>query len=328
MAHQRCLFAAIDAEKAALYGDITLKRDTPVPDAVVWSQSVLADRSGAALQYLPGTMYPQTEDALEQLLELGMCDIARLVVESAVPALDISARVLGGSFMADTGTGWTAELLTYIPANEWEEAEVPVPPEPPIDPDPPPTTTVVRTFNCIADTRLAKGSINGGNGLDVNIPIGAIGSTRNRAILDFTTASWSGVKEVIKAELLVTVGSDTCGAFGSNPKVTVSRITENWNEGNYDVNCGYGSGNASVYPGPDITSSGAVTSTMPNNSGNSKSIDITAIARAWFGGQSQHGVQIKSAGEDATKYTTSIYSRHHGTSGNRPQLKLTLKVLA
>jgi hypothetical protein len=186
---------------------------------------------------------------------------------------------------------------------------------------------VVRTYDCIKDARLAhSSSLDAGNGTDDKLPIGYISPYRNRAVLDFTVVPWNGVVEVVKAELLVTVGPETCGAFGSAPKVTVSRITANWNEGSYSSSCGFGTSNSVVYPGPAVTSSGAVSASMPANTGTDKSIDITAIARAWFGGQTQRGVRIISGGEDTSKYTTAIYSRHHSTVGNRPKLKLTLKV--
>jgi len=318
---------AIDQEKANLYGDLPLKRDQPVPDANVWVASVLADRSGASLQYAPGTLYPQTEDALESILDLGMIDIAHLAVESVAPAINVATRVLGGAIVGDTGTGWTAELSTYVPATEWEEAEQPEPPIPPIPPDV--ITGVVRTYACTKDARLAhSSSIDGGNGQDINLPIGYISPYRNRAVLGFATIPWANVVSVDKAELLVTIGAQTCGAFGSTPKVTVSRLTGSFTEGSYNVDCGFSSSNAVKYPGPAITSSGAVATTVPSNPGNSKSIDITAIVRAWFTGSAQHGLMVKSAGEDASKYTTAFYSRHHGTAGNRPSLKLTLTVKA
>lgn len=317
---------AVDGRKAELYGDISYKRDTPVPDAAVWTTSVLADRSGSALQYKPGTLYPQTEDALESILDLGMVDIAHVLVESVTPAVDVAPRVLGGEVTGDTGTGWTAKLLTYVPAKEWEEAETPEPPIPPVIP-PDQTTQVVRTYDCLKDARLAhSGSLDAGNGLDTNLPIGYINGYRNRAVLGFQSIPWSGVVEVVKAELLLTVGSESCGAFGSTPKVIVLRLTGSFSEGSYNVDCGFGSGNSVVYPGPNATSSGQATATMPTGTGSKKTIDITTIARAWFGGSSQYGLRITSAGEDASKYTTAIYARHHSTSGNRPQLKLTLKV--
>jgi len=320
---------AIDVEKKNLYGDIALKRDQPVPDARVWVDSVLADRAGASLQYSPGTLYPRTIEELESILDLGMIDIAHISVPSVDPDIDIAPRVLGGTIIADTGTGWTAELTTYIPATEWDEAELPVPPviEPPV---PPTTTTATRTYTCAKDTRLAhSSSLDAGNGTDVQLPIGYIGGYRNRAILGFASIPFGDVVEVTKAELMVVIGSNSCGAFGSDPKVVVSRLTGSFSEGTYSASCGFGTSGqtgTSRYPGPAITSSGAVTAAVPSGTGSAKSIDITAIARAWLSGQPQYGLMVKSAGEDSSKYTTCFYSRHHGTSGNRPYLRLTLKV--
>jgi hypothetical protein len=318
---------AIDIDKRNLYGDITLKRDHPVPDARVWVDSVLSDRSGSALQYAPGTLYPQTEDALESILDLGMIDIAHLVAESVNPTIDVAARVLGGAIVGDTGTGWTAQLLTYVPAKEWEEAEQPEPPIPPIPPDT--VSGVVRTYACTKDARLVhSSSLDAGNGQDVNLPYGYISPYRNRVVLGFAGIPWADVVSVDKAELIVTSGAESCGAFGSAPKVQVSRLTASFSEGSYNVNCGFSTTNAVKYPGPAITSSGAVSASMPINSGIDKIINITAIVKAWHSGQPQHGLMIKSAGEDASKYTGSIYSRHHGTVSNRPSLRLTLTVKA
>jgi hypothetical protein len=321
---------ATDATKRSIYGDITLRRTQVVPDAAVWTTSVLADRSGSSLQYIPGTLYPQTEDALESVLDLGMIDVCHLVVESVAPTIDVASRVLGGTIIADTGTGWTAELLTYVPATEWDEAEQP---EPPITPEPPSTISgVVRTYACTADTRLAhSSSLDAGNGTDVQLPIGWISPYRNRAILAFAAIPFAGVVRVDKAELLVTIGSNSCGAFGSTPKVQVSRCTQGWSEGSYSGSCGFGTSGqtgTSRYPGPAITSSGAVSDTVPSATGTAKSINITAIVEAWRTGQPQYGIMVKSAGEDAGKYTTCFYSRHHGTAGNRPSLRLTLTVTA
>jgi hypothetical protein len=316
---------AFDQEKAQIYGDITLHRKPPVPDARVWVDSVLADRSGAALQYAPGTLYPQSEDALESILDLGMIEIAHLVAESVDPTVDVSARVLGGSLTADTGTGWTASLVTYIPAREWEDAEQPEPPIPPIPPDV--IHGVVRTYACTKDSRLVhSSSLDAGNGTDINLPYGFIAPYRNRVVLDFADIPWSKVVSVDKAELLITSGAETCGAFGSAPKAVISRLTGSFSEGSYSSACGFATSNSVVYPGPAITSSGQVTFVMPINPDNARAIDITAIVRAWFSGSAQHGLMIKSAGEDSSKFTGSIYSRHHGTVAKRPSLKLTLSV--
>jgi hypothetical protein len=318
---------AFDQNKASIYGDILLKREQQVPNARAWVDSVLADRSGASLQYSPGTLYPQTEDALESILDLGMVDIAHLVAESVDPSIDVAARVLGGTLVADTSTGWTAELVTYIPAKEWEEAEQPTPP--PIEPPPSTISGVVRTYSCTKDSRLAhSSSLDAGNGTDVQLPIGYISPYRNRAVLDFADIPFGGVVSIDKAELVVKIGTNSCGSFGTEPKVNVSRITGGWSEGSVSTACGFATSNSVKYPGPAITSSGSVTTTVPKSTGSEKSIDITAIARAWLAGNAQNGVMVKSAGEDSSKYTTCFYSRHHGTSGNRPFLRLTLTVAA
>ena len=316
-----------DATKISLYGDIPLKRDAPVPDAPTWVASVLADRSGSSLQYEPGTLYPQTEDDLESILNLGMVDIAHLVVESTDPTVDVAARVLGGTITADTGTGWTAQLSTYIPATEWDEAEQP---EPPIPPEPPSTISgVVRTYTCTKDSRLAhSSSLDAGNGLDTNLPVGFISPYRNRVVMGFASIPFAGVVKVDKAELLLTTGQNSCGAFGSTPKVNISRLTGSFSEGSYNVDCGFSTGNSVKYPGPATTGTGAVTKTVSKTTGTQTAIDITAIVQAWHSGQPQHGLMIKSAGEDSSAYNVAFYARHHGTTGVRPILRLTLTVQA
>jgi hypothetical protein len=318
---------AIDAPKKALYGDILLKRDHPVIGARAWVDSVLADRAGSSLQYAPGTLYPQTEDALESILNLGMIDIANLVVESTNPQISVPARVLGGTITADTSTGWTAELSTYVPALEWEQQPPPI--EPPIEPPPGTISGVVRTYACTKDARLAhSSSLDAGNGTDTNLPVGYTSPYRNRAVLGFAAIPFAGVVSVDKAELLLTVGANSCGAFGSSPKVIVSRLTGAFNEGSYSAACGFGTSNSVVYPGPATTSSGSVTKAISKTTGTDIVIDITEIVRAWLAGQTQHGLQIKSSGEDSSTYTTAFYSRHVGTGSNRPSLRLTLTIQA
>lgn len=320
---------AIDIGKAGAYGDILLKREAPVPNARWWVDSVLADRSGSGLQYVPGTLRPQTEEQFEALIALGMIDLVNLVVESVTPQVNVAARVLGGSIEANTDSGWSAQILTYIPANEWEEAEVPPVIPPPIQPPPGTTPGVVRTYAATADSRLAhSSSLDAGNGTDTNLPIGYISPYRNRGVIDFADIPFGDVVSIEKCELLLTVGANSCGAFGSEPKVKVERITGKWSEGTYSSACGFSTSNSVKYPGPGVSSSGAVTKAMPKGSGTAVSIDITAIARAWLGGSGQFGVRLISAGEDSSKYTTSVYTRHHGTAGYRPSLKMTCTVKA
>lgn len=311
-----------EARVEELYGDIIYKRDRPVPNAVGWVDSVLADRAGASLQYAPGTLYPQTRDHLMSILDTGMVDILNIVAEA--DGINIAARVLGGFIRADTGTGWSATFGSYIPAKEWEQAETPPPTEPPVEP-PPDTHQETRTYAATKDTRAARtdGGSNYGSGTEGELPVGAWQGWRNRAFIDFADIPWTKVVSVDKCILNLDTSSQVNVGFGSSPKVKVQRVTESWSEGS---SSSPSSGNATVYPGPSMTSSGAVTKSITESENAAVSIDITAIARAWFGGSSQHGVGIISAGEDSTTYTTEFWSRENSTSSKRPSLSLTVTV--
>jgi len=320
---------AVDIEKAEIYGDIILHREQPVPNARAWVDSVLLDRAGAALQYSPGTLRPQTEDQLESILDLGMISLVHLLVDSVHPPINISARVLGGVLEANTTSGWSARLITYIPATEWEEAEAPIIPpiEPPLPPDV--ITGVWREYACTEDTRIvSSSSLKAGNGVDDQIAVGYVSGYKNRMLVDFDNIPFAGVVAVEKAELHLTTSSQTCCSFGSDPKIVVERITEGWAEGSYSAACGFGTSNSTVWPGPSKTSTGAKTNTVPNGENADFIVDITTIARAWLGGSTQQGLSIKSAGEDITKYTTEFWSRHQGTAGKRPKLRLRLTIEA
>lgn len=110
------------------YGkDVTYERTRPVPDGAGWASAVRDDREDAGLQYLPQRLRPVTDAELLSLLDTGMVDVARIVVSSrqegrvpVVPTIDVDARVLGGAFEANTATGWSAQIVSYISAAEWE----------------------------------------------------------------------------------------------------------------------------------------------------------------------------------------------------------------
>jgi carbohydrate binding protein with CBM4/9 domain len=313
------------------YGETFLRRQHPVPNAAIWAGNVLADRAGAALQYIPGIIRPQTPEQLAQLVNLGMVEIVTIIVESVTPPINIPVRVLGGRIEANTASGWSAELVTYVPAKEWEDAELPPPIEPPVEP-PPQQQTVVRTYAVTKDTRAARssGGANYGSGTEGELPVGAWSGWRNRAFIDFAAIPWGDVLSVDKAEIDLWTSSQVNIGFGSSPKVKVQRVTGAWNEGSLSSP---GSGNSTVYPGPPVTSSGAVSKTISKSEGVKQTIDITAIVRAWApttaggNGQKQYGIGIFSAGEDSTTYTTEFWSREHGTSTD-PVLRVTVKVPA
>lgn len=315
-----------DASKSAIYGLISLRRQSPVPNARTWAQSVLADRSGAALQYLPGTIYPQTVEELYDILDLGMIDVMHVKVDSVLPTIDVATRILGGKIVADTGTGWTVALSSYIPASEWDESETVPPVIPPVIPPGTQTQIVTRTYNCIKSTAVARtsGGDYYGAGKDGELPIGAWKGWRYRTFLDFDEIPWSGVVEVQKAELLVNTATQVQVGYGSDCKSVIKRIKESWSEGGADHQQ---YNNATIYPGPSCSSTGAVTRNMPNGENAAATLAFTEIARAWHNGSKQYGLGMFSAGEDNTKYTTEIYPHENSTSAKRPKIRLTLKVL-
>lgn len=317
-----------DAESYATFGDNFYQRDRPVPNATVWADSVLSDRSQADLTYRVGTLRPQTELQLANLIDAGMVDIAHILVDSVDPQIAIDARILGLSFEANTTSGWSAKVIAYVPGKEWENAEVP-PPEPP-DPTPPPLQTVTRDYACTKDTRasLTSGGAKYGEGTGPTLPVGAWAGWRNRAFLDFTAIPWGDVHEVVSAQIRVTTSDQDKVGFGSAPKVTVKRITSSWSEGSLSSP---GSGNSTVYPGPSVTSTGQVTEAIAKGENNLEPVDCSAIVRAWApiaaGGsaQTQRGIAIFSASEDSEAATTEFWSRQHGPA---PVLRVVVKIPA
>jgi hypothetical protein len=305
-----------------VYGSIPLTREKPVPDADFWATNVLNDRSGSALQYKTGTLYPRTPDELRALIELEMIDTAHIVADDIIPPLDLTARVLGGRLIADTDVGWTAEVLSYIPASEWVDQEVPpiVPPEPPVT-----THQETRYYNANKDTRAARDS-NGtalGSGTEGELPVGAWSGWRNRSFIGFASIPWTKVVSVDKCILELDTSSQVNIGFGSSPKVIVARVTQSWNEGSSSSPSG---SNSTKYPGPSATSTHQVTKSVTRSENAAVSIDITAIARDWMNGSAQYGVRLISSGEDSTTYTTEFWSRENSSSGRRPRLVLTVTV--
>jgi len=316
-----------DDESYGKFGDTFFQRDRPVADGNFWATSVLADRSRSDLTYRVGTLRPQTERQLADLIDAGMADIAHIFVNSVVPPIAIDGRILGGAFEANTTSGWSAKITAYIPGTEWEDAEVP-PPDPP---DPPPVTTnVTRDYACTKDTRcsLTSGNAKYGEGTGPTLPVGAWSGWRNRSFLDFATIPWTDVVEVVSASLRVTTSNQDKVGFGSSPKVVAKRITSSWNEGSASTPS---SGNATVYPGPSVTSSGQKVQAITRSENNLETIDVTAIVRAWApiasGGsaQTKRGIGLFSNSEDSTAATTEFWSREHS---NPPVLRLVVKIPA
>lgn len=328
-------YEASDPDAQEIFGDILLERKKPPPNPQGWADALLLDRSGAALQYETGSIYPLTERQLLTLLDLNMMDVVHLVAENVEPPFDISVRVLGGYIKVDPETGWTFELNNYIPANEWD-AIVELPPdieEPPPDPEEPPvepppvdeTMKATRWYNCNKDAGIGlrtSDSLKAGQGADTVLAVGAWSGWKFRTLMDFDDPPWADVISVDKASIEVTNSDQDTVGFGNTPKVTLRRITDSWTQGSEES---MHTGNAVVWPGPSSTSTGAKTSdTLTRTEGATYLLDCTAIVRAWFQGNVKRGIEARSYGEDNGKFTIEWVSKE-GASPPRLKLELTVK---
>lgn len=318
-----------------LVGTNVYERTRPVPGGALWVANVLADRSGASLQYRLGTLRPRTDAELISIIDTGMVDIAHIAITHrdqgrellAVP-IEASARILGGTIKGDTAVGWSATLVTYVTATEWADAETP-PPDPP-DPEPPATQTVTRTYACNKDSRAFYNGSNLGSGTENELPVGYWSGAKNRAFLGFATINWSDVLEVVSAEIRFTTSDQVNIGFGSAPKIRVRRITSSWSEGSSSSPSG---SNALVWPGPNVTSSGEKVEAITTAENNLEAATITAIAKAWAptaaggSGAKNYGLALYSYGESDSKYTTEFWAREHG-AGTRAEIRLTVKIPA
>jgi len=317
-----------DTDSVQRYGERRLDRDRVTPDAAGWAAKVLADRSEASLDYAPRTLRLRDVTDLEALVTAGMVDTVRVVVESAVPPVSVAASLLGVSLVVDPESGWSGEVVAYVPASTWDDAYEP---PPVIPPEPPVTTRVTRSYACTKDSRLFRtsGGAEYGSGTEGQLPVGYWSGSKNRALLDFASIPWTDVAKVVSATLKVTTSSQVNIGFGSAPKVEARRITGSWSEGSLSSP---GSGNSVVWPGPAVTTTGAKQTAVTRTEGARVSLDVSAIVRAWAptaaGGSAatKRGIALYSAGESSGTYTTEFLSREGGTSTTDPVLELVLDV--
>lgn len=319
------------AESRLRYGDRRLDRDRVTPNTAWWVANVLADRQEASLDYAPRTLRLRDAADLDALVSAGMVDVVRVLVESSAPPVEVAASLLGVSLQVDPSSGYSADVVAYVPASTWDDAYTP-PPDPP-DPEPPATQRVTRDYTCSKDSRLHRtsGGAEYGSGTEGQLPVGYWQGSKNRALLDFATIPWGDVVKVVSAELRVTTSSQVNVGFGSAPKVEARRITGSWSEGSASSPSG---SNAVTWPGPSVTTSGAKQSTVTRTEGARVGLDVSAIVRAWAptaaGGSAatKRGIALYSASESDAAKTTEFLSRETGTSASRPVLRLVLDVLA
>jgi len=157
------------------------------------------------------------------------------------------------------------------------------------------------------------------------IPIGSDDDWRYRGFFDFAEIDFEDVYEIVKGELLVNNSDQQMVTRGSAPKITLKRITEEWSEGGATTP---NDANATRYPGPSVTSTGAVTHGTGTDNGHAMNFPCTNIVRGWHSGSKQYGIGVFSAGEDNPKYTTEWWAHEDSNEARRPQLRLTLKVRA
>lgn len=322
-----------DQDSIDRFGLKVLDRTTRrVPLAASWAPAVLADRKRASLEYLPVRIIPADLADLESLRTLRGIELVRVRFDEPVPPVEIDARAIGGRLAADPD-GWVGEVLTYISDNEWTGGITPEPP----DPEPPPATqTVTRSYVSAKAARISLTNTGAkyGAGAQTPCPVGYHPSAgwQERLLIDFPTIDWSDVVELVSATLrLQTSRSQTHTSYGSSPRIRVYRLTSSWSEGSASSP---GSGNSVVWPGPSATTTGEATKTVPASTDQTVDVDITAIARAWApaaaggSGQARHGVRVMSYAETNPAYTTEFITDDDGTSADRPELRLTVKIPA
>lgn len=225
--------------------------------------------------------------------------------------------------------GWSAApdawtLSVGLDRTQMSIAEPPVIVDPP-NPEPPTTATVTDTFTCDRSAYVVDtGSVNAGNGGSVDLLVGLLGDGQlARALLRFNLA-WRGkVVSVSSAHIRVRGGQTTCQGFGSSPSFRVRRITSGWSAGSFATRCAFSSSNSVVFPGPSTTTADEVVKAGPTSTGDAADLYVTNIVRDWVAGSSNYGVRLSGASESSSGNRAPLWSRHAGSSGDRPTLVVT-----
>jgi hypothetical protein len=231
---------------------------------------------------------------------------------------DVVYQTLGVDWEAAPDT-WRATLALDRTQSSIANTPDPVPPEPP--------TTATRTdvFACNADAYgvLTGGGVHSGNGASVDLLVGLLADGQlARGFVKFGI-SWAGkVVRVTKATLRLRVGEESCMSYGSSPTVKVYRVSAAWSEGTYGTRCAFSSSNALTYPGPAVTSSGAVTKDCARSESAIVDVVVTAIVQAWAGGSPNYGFALRGASESSSADRCVFWSRS-ASSGVRPTLTVT-----
>lgn len=108
------------------FGKVPFKRERVHPNAATWAGFVLADRSGANLQYQMGILRPTSFEHFEKLQQLRMLDEVQLKASNRDNGSDpienpvnVFVRVLGLQWEANTKSGWSARVIAYVATPNW-----------------------------------------------------------------------------------------------------------------------------------------------------------------------------------------------------------------
>lgn len=182
---------------------------------------------------------------------------------------------------------------------------------------------------------FASGTYKTGGGADQHLPIAESWSgLAMRGVMDWPKLDWSGVTELVKAELELTSTDQVHVARGSSPQADARRVTEQWDpNGSTDDGSGNWTTDPDVYPGPSSTSSGMVTLSGADANERTERWTVTAIVAAWApttvkvpggygGGAKQYGIALHQ--RDGSSRIAEWYSAK-ATSSKRPRLIVTTK---
>ncbi len=228
-------------------------------------------------------------------------------------------QVMSVSHAVDVSGSWTVTITADVSQNFFTSSDPPTP-------DPPPSDYSVDTQTITADkdTAVEKTSagVYAGNGQGGVLPVGYFDGDRFRSMIHFAISWPAGFVSVKKATLTLRTTGQVRVSFGPYPKFQVRRITDSsasWPEGTVGGDTTFTTANATVWPGPDTTTSGQRVISFGNATNTDHDIDITDIAQGWHD-NGNGGLKLISNGEDAHTNTIEFYSIDHGS--HKPTLTL------
>jgi hypothetical protein len=314
-----------DPNSIAIFGERRLDVARVVPNAAVWAQRILDDRSDSGLEVNLGEVRPYTAAELALLLE-GAADGPsglRVADDNHGDPVDLTVAVVGAA-VGVTEAGWRFRMVTMIPRAEWDQEVPPV--EPPIPP-PDPYHTETRVYVATSDALIAltSGGSNYGAGASSSLPVGAWSGWSYRALIQFPNIPGTKLRRLVSATLNLDTTDQVRIGFGSSPTIEVKRITGSWSAGS---SSSPSSGNAVVWPGPATT--GSIRSNVTTAQNAAVGIRVDGLVLPWLpasaGGSlaAQRGLALY-AGSGSGADTTEFWPVEKGGS-QRPELVLVLEV--